>query len=171
MCFGAISSLCILNFIFKFKNTVLVYKSLAPIGLVFCLIAITTGALWGQPTWGTWWVWDARLTSMLVLAFFYLIFILSYKFLKDSKKSLKVCTLISVLGIVNVFVIKYSVDWWSTLHQKSSIKILGEASIHSSMLFPLYLMLLAFFLYCALIFLMKYKIETIRVKKKGLKRL
>jgi len=170
-CFGLISLLCILNFLFKFKNTVLIYKSLAPIGLVFSFSAIVTGSLWGQPTWGTWWAWDARLTSMLVLMFFYLLFIFSYKFILDYEKSLKICTFVSVLGLINLFVIRYSVDWWSTLHQTASIKVIGESSIHSSMLLPLYLMLLAFFLYCALIFLMKYKIETIRVKKKGLKRL
>ena len=79
--FAIISFLCILNFIFKFKSVNLIYKSLAPIGLTFNIIAIVTGSLWGQPTWGTWWAWDARLTSMLILMFFYIIFIFSYKFI------------------------------------------------------------------------------------------
>ena len=80
-CFAAISFFCILNFLFKLKNVTLIYKSLAPIGLTFNIVAIVTGSLWGQPTWGTWWAWDARLTSMLVLMFFYIAFIFSYKFI------------------------------------------------------------------------------------------
>ncbi len=170
-CFASISFLCILNFIFKIKSLRLIYKSIAPIGLTFNFIAIFTGSLWGQPTWGTWWAWDARLTSMLILMFFYILFILSYKFIKNYEKSSKICSAISVLGLLNLIVIKYSVSWWSTLHQPSSVKLIGETTIHSSMLIPLVIMLFTFLLYTALIFLMKYRIETIRVKKKGLKKL
>tara|TARA_Y100001970_G_scaffold259590_1_gene340738 strand:- start:5328 stop:6035 length:708 start_codon:yes stop_codon:yes gene_type:complete len=171
LCFGSISFLCILNFIFKLKSLSLIYKSLAPIGLTFCFIAILTGSLWGQPTWGTWWAWDARLTSMLVLMFFYIIFIFSYKFISNQSVSSKICTSISIFGLINLIVIKYSVNWWSTLHQTSSINISGKTTVHLSMLIPLGIMLFAFLLYSALIFLMKYRIETIRVKKKGLKKL
>jgi len=170
-CFAVISLLSILNFLFKIKNTFLIYKSLAPIGLLFSIITIVTGSIWGKPTWGTWWVWDARLTSVLVLTLFYIAFILSYKFISNEEKSIKACTLISILGLINLFIIKYSVDWWATLHQPSSIKFNGETSIHGSMLAPLFLMLFTFLLYCGLIFLMKYKTEIIRIKKKGLKRL
>ena len=169
LCFGTLSLLCIINFIFKIKSMSLVFKSLAPIGLTFNIIAILTGSLWGQPTWGTWWAWDARLTSMLILMFFYIAFILSYKFIKDPLNSSKICTLISLAGLINLVVIKYSVIWWSTLHQPASVNLTGETTIHISMLIPLCVMLLAFLLYSALIFLMKYRIETIRVKKKGLK--
>ena len=169
LCFGTLSLLCIINFIFKIKSMSLVFKSLAPIGLTFNIIAILTGSLWGQPTWGTWWAWDARLTSMLILMFFYIAFILSYKFIKDPLNSSKICTLISLAGLINLVVIKYSVIWWSTLHQPASINLAGKTTIHISMLIPLSVMLLAFLLYSALIFLMKYRIETIRVKKKGIK--
>ena len=171
MFFSLISFFSIMSFLMKFKNTILIYKSLAPIGFTFCVIAIVTGSLWGQPTWGTFWVWDARLTSMLVLMFFYVIFIISYKLILNPETSSKICAGISVLGLSNVFIIKYSVDFWSTLHQKSSIKITGTTSIDSSMLLPLCMMLVLFFLYCALIFLMKYKSEVIRIKKKSIKRL
>ncbi len=170
-CFAAIGFLCIINFIFKIKSTSLLYKSLAPIGLTFNFLAIATGSLWGKPTWGTWWAWDARLTSMLILMFFYIIFIFSYKFISNPKKSLKICTIISVLGLINLTIIKYSVDWWSTLHQPASVNLIGETTVHLSMLIPLGVMLFAFLLYTALIFLMKYRIETIRVKKKNLKKL
>ena len=169
LCFGTLSLLCIVNFLFKIKSMSLVFKSLAPIGLAFNVIAILTGSLWGQPTWGTWWAWDARLTSMLILMIFYIAFILSYKFIKDPINSSKICTLISLAGLINLVVIKYSVIWWSTLHQPASINLAGKTTIHISMLIPLSVMLLAFLLYSALIFLMKYRIETIRVKKKGIK--
>ena len=171
ICFSLISFLTILNFLFKFKNAFIIYKSLAPIGFVFCFISIVTGSIWGQPTWGTFWAWDARLTSMLILLVFYILFIFSYKFIKDQNLSLRICTGISILGLINLFIIKYSVSFWSTLHQPASVKGLGKTSIHKSMLLPLSLMLLVFLLYCALIFLMKYRTEIIRMKKKGLKRL
>ena len=171
LCFSSISFLTILNFLFKFKNAFIIYKSLAPIGFVFCLISIVTGSIWGQPTWGTFWEWDARLTSMLILLVFYVLFIFSYKFIKDKNLSVKICSIISILGLMNLFIIKYSVEFWSTLHQPSSINVLGKTSIHQSMMLPLLLMLLVFLVYCALIFLMKYRTEIIRMKKKGLKRL
>ena len=170
LCFASISFLCIINFLFKIKSLTLIYKSLAPIGLTFNFLAIATGSLWGQPTWGTWWVWDARLTSMLILMIFYVIFICSNKFIKNNNVSSKVCTLISTLGIINLIIIKFSVNWWPTLHQPASVNIMGESSVHFSMLIPLGIMLFAFILYSALIFLMKYRIETIRVKKKNLKK-
>ena len=169
--FATISFLCILNFIFKIKSLSLIYKSIAPIGLTFNLIAIFTGAFWGKPTWGTWWVWDARLTSMLILMFFYVIFIFSYKFIKNTEKSSRICTSISVLGLINLIIIKYSVNWWSTLHQTSSVNLVGETTVHFSMLIPLGIMCIVFLLYSAMIFLMKYRIETIRVKKRSLKKL
>ena len=134
-------------------------------------MAIVTGSLWGQPTWGTWWAWDARLTSMLALLLFYILFIFCYKFIKDPKKSSRLLTALSILGLINLVIIKYSVNWWATLHQPSSINIVGETTVHISMLIPLGIMLFSFFLYSALIFLMKYRIETIRVKKKGLRKL
>mgnify|MGYP001157436231 FL=1 len=169
--FAAISFFCILNFLFKLKNVTLIYKSLAPIGLTFNIIAIVTGSIWGQPTWGTWWAWDARLTSMLVLMFFYVAFIFSYKFINNPDRSIKACTLISVLGLINLIIIKYSVEWWSTLHQPSSISLTRETTVHFSMLIPLGFMLFALIMYVAVIFLMKYRIETIRIKRKGIRKL
>ena len=169
--FSLIAVSTILNFIFKIKNLFLFIKSLAPIGLLFTCLSIVTGSLWGKPTWGTWWAWDARLTSMLVLMLFYVLFILSLKYFKNSENLTKILSFLSILGIINIPIIKYSVEWWSTLHQPASIKILGTSSIHSSMLIPLFLMLLVLLLYCALIFLMKYKTEIIKIKKQNIKRL
>ena len=168
--FTSIAILSIVKFIFKLKNLNLVIKSIAPLGLLFTCLAIVTGALWGQPTWGTWWAWDARITSMVVLSIFYILFILSHKLITNEDKANKISSIIAIIGLINIPIIKYSVDWWNTLHQPASIKIDGSSTIHSSMLVPLGLMLLVFLLYCALIFLMKYKTEIIRVKKKNIKR-
>ena len=169
--FTCIAILSILNFIFKIKNFTLVTKSIAPIGLMFTCLALVTGAIWGKPTWGTFWVWDARITSMTILALFYLILIISNKLILDIDKANKFSSLIAIIGLVNIPIIKYSVDWWSTLHQPASIKISGNSTIHSSMLMPLLLMFFVLVLYCALIFLMKYKTEIIRIKNKNVKRL
>ena len=169
--FTCIALLSILNFIFKIKNLKLITKSIAPIGLMFTCIAIVTGSIWGQPTWGTFWVWDARITSMVVLAIFYFFFIVAQKLISEEDKANKVSSIIAVMGLINIPIIKYSVEWWSTLHQPASIKITGTSTIHYSMLVPLLLMFLVLILYCALIFLMKYKTEIIRIKKKNLKRL
>ena len=169
--FTSIAFLSILNFIFKIKNLNLITKSIAPLGLMFTCLAIVTGSLWGLPTWGTWWVWDARITSMVILSIFYILFILAHKLIEDEDKANKVSNIIAIIGLVNIPVIKYSVDWWNTLHQPSSIKLDGTSSIHSSMLLPLMLMLLVLLLYCALILLMKYKTEIIRIKKRNIKRI
>ena len=169
--FSLIAVSTILNFLFKIKNLFLFIKSLAPIGLLFTCLSIVTGSIWGKPTWGTWWAWDARLTSMLVLMLFYVLFIISLKYFKNNENLTKILSIISILGIINIPIIKYSVEWWSTLHQPASIKFLGTSSIHPSMLVPLFLMLLVLLLYCALIFLMKYKTEIIKIKKQNIKRL
>ena len=168
--FAAISFFCILNFLFKLKNVTLIYKSLAPIGLTFNIIAIVTGSIWGQPTWGTWWAWDARITSMLILCIFYILYILSWRVLEDKNNVEKITSIISILGLINLPIIKFSVEWWATLHQPASISISGS-SIHSSMLLPLFIMTAAFVLFSFLIFLMKYNTELIKIKNKGLDRI
>ena len=169
--FTSIALLSIANFLFKIKNIKLITKSIAPIGLMFTCLAIVTGSLWGQPTWGTWWAWDARITSMLILALFYIGFIAAHKFISKEERANKISSLVAIIGLINVPIIKYSVEWWNTLHQPASIKLTGSSTIHSSMLTPLMLMFFVLLLYCALIFLMKYKTEIIRIKKKNLKRL
>ena len=167
-CIGLLS---ITYFIFKIQNLTLITKSIAPLGLMFTCLAIATGSIWGQPTWGTWWAWDARLTSMIILALFYLGFILSHKLVLQEEKANKISSIVAIIGLINIPIIKYSVDWLNTLHQPASIKLIGASTIHSSMLMPLLLMFFVLLMYCALIFLMKYKTEIIRIKKKNLKRL
>ena len=171
---GIFSLISVLSFgiiIFKNKDFSLITKSLAPSGFVFNIIALVTGSIWGKPTWGTWWAWDARITSMLLLAIFYLMFILSWRIVGTEDKAVKLSSYIAIFGVINVPIIKFSVDWWSTLHQPASINLLKETSIHSSMLLPLGIMTAAFALFSLLIFLMKYNTELIKIKNKGLDRL
>ena len=169
--FSTITLLSVFGYIFKIRNFFLISKSFAPSGFIFNLIALVTGSIWGKPTWGTWWAWDARITSMLILAFFYLIYLLAWRIYEEKDQVYKITSIITILGIINVPITKYSVDWWNTLHQPASIDILSKSSIHSSMLFPLFIMTAAFALFSVLIFLMKYNTELIKIKNKGLDRL
>ena len=169
--FSAITFLSIIGYIFKLRNFFLISKSLAPSGLVFNIIALVTGSIWGKPTWGTWWAWDARITSMLILALFYIMYLIAWRIYENNDKAFKITSIITILGIVNVPIIKYSVDWWNTLHQPASINFLSKSSIHISMIFPLLTMTAAFALFSLLIFLMKYNTELIKIKNKGLDRL
>ena len=163
-CFALIGIASILNLIFKIKFMPLIAKSLAPIGAVFTLISIATGSLWGKPTWGVWWVWDARLTSMAILFCFYIAYMLTWKLITKYEKAKKVSTIIAILGLFNLPVIKYSVDWWNTLHQPSSITLTSAPTIHYTMLFPLLIMLFGLAIYSLVIFLMEYKSELIKLK-------
>ena len=169
--FSLLALLSIGNFIFKNKNFSIIAKSLAPPGFVFNIVALVTGSIWGKPTWGTWWAWDARITSMLILALFYAMYILAWRIFDKKENVTKITSIIAILGAINIPIIKFSVVWWSTLHQNASVKITSETSIHSSMLTPLLIMTVAFSLFSLLIFLMKYNTELIKIKNKGLDRL
>jgi len=169
--FSAITFLSVIGYIFKIRNFFLISKSLAPSGLVFNVVALVTGSIWGKPTWGTWWAWDARITSMLILVLFYIMYLVVWRIYEKNDKAFKITTIITILGMINIPIIKYSVDWWNTLHQPASINILSKSSIHISMLFPLLIMTAAFALFSLLIFLMKYNTELIKIKNKGLDRL
>jgi len=169
--FSLIAILSLSVFLFKNKNLILISKSLAPSGMLFTLIALVTGSIWGKPTWGTWWAWDARITSMLILFILYVLYILTFRIFEDHDKSNKISSIIAIIGAINIPIIKFSVDWWNTLHQPASISLTEKSAIDSSMLIPLIIMTAAFALFSFLIFLMKYNTELIKVKNKGLKRL
>ncbi len=169
--FSLITFLSIIGYIFKIRNFFLISKSLAPSGFVFNIVALVTGSIWGKPTWGTWWAWDARITSMLILGLFYILYLLAWRIYENNDKVFKITSIITLFGIINVPIIKYSVEWWNTLHQSASINLLSKSSIHISMLFPLLIMTAAFALFSLLIFLMKYNTELIKIKNKGLDRL
>ena len=163
-CFGFIGIASICNLIFKIKFMSLLAKSLSPIGCVFSLISIVTGSFWGKPTWGIWWVWDARLTSMAILFLFYVAYILTWKFINNFEKANKISSIIGIIGLFNLPVIKYSVDWWNTLHQPSSITLTSAPTIHYTMLVPLIVMFFGMIIYSLIIFLMRYKTEVMKFK-------
>lgn len=133
----------------------LITQAAAPVGLVLCLISLITGSIWGYPTWGTWWVWDARLTSMLLLAFLYSGYILVTHNDEYPEKSLSMGAFIAIIGWINVPIIKWSVEWWHTLHQPASIMRFAKPAIHWTMLFPLLTMAFAFAFFAITIFLMR----------------
>ena len=163
-CFGFIGIASICNLIFKIKFMPLLAKSLAPVGCIFTLISIVTGSIWGKPTWGIWWVWDARLTSVIILLIFYIAYIFTWKFIDSFEKANKISSIIGILGLLNIPVVKYSVDWWNTLHQPSSITLTAAPTIHYTMLVPLIIMFLGMAIYSLIIFLMRYKTELMKLK-------
>ena len=134
-------------------------KSAAPLGAGFTFAALATGSLWGQPMWGTWWVWDARLTSVLVLFFLYLGYIALWQAIEDPGKAARAAAILALVGFVNVPIIKFSVDWWNTLHQPASVLRLSGPSIHASMLWPLLLMALGFQAYFVAVLLVRMRAE------------
>ena len=126
--FSTITLLSVMGYIFKIRNFFLISKSLAPSGFVFNIIALVTGSIWGKPTWGTWWAWDARVTSMLILALFYLLYLIAWRIYQSNDKVFKITSIITIIGIINVPIIKYSVDWWNTLHQPASINLISKST-------------------------------------------
>ena len=134
-------------------------RAAAPIGLTFTAICLVTGSIWGKPMWGTWWVWDARLTSVLVLFFFYIGYIVFSKSFTDFIKGEKFSSILSIIGIVNLPVIKFSVDYWNTLHQPASISKLSAPSIHIDMLVPLIVMFLSFIFLFLYILILRFQAE------------
>ena len=140
------ASMAIMGFIalvWRIRLVEILMISSAPVGAAFTLIALASGALWGHPTWGTYWVWDARLTSELVLLFLYLGVIGLFNAIDEPRKAARAAALLALVGLVNLPIIHYSVKWWNTLHQGSSISITGGSSIDSSMLWPLLIMAVA----------------------------
>ena len=131
-------------------------KSVAPIGAVFTLICLVTGSLWGKPMWGTWWVWDARLTSMFILLFIYLGFIIVSKSFNDPLKGDKISSIFAIIGFINIPIIKFSVDIWTTLHQPATISKLDTPSIHIDMLIPLLVMFVSFIFLFLYIFSIRF---------------
>tara|TARA_B100001123_G_C15299372_1_gene1020462 strand:+ start:830 stop:1531 length:702 start_codon:yes stop_codon:yes gene_type:complete len=163
-CFAFIGMASILTLIFKIKILPLMAKSLAPVGFIFALVSIVTGSLWGKPTWGIWWVWDARLTSMLGVLVFYLLYILIWKYIDNYETAIKFSSIIAILGSFNLPIVKFSVEWWNTLHQPSSLNLTSAPTIHYTMLIPLLIMFAGTILYTLIIFLMRYKIEIMKFK-------
>jgi heme exporter protein C len=148
---------CIFYLVWKHPLADLIANTIAPIGLIFSILTLITGSLWGKPMWGTWWVWDARLTSMLILFFFYLGFILLSNAFERKIDGSKTASVLAIIGLINLPIIKFSVDWWQTLHQPSSILRMDGPSIDKEMLFPLSLMMVGFSLFSLYLIIINVK--------------
>jgi heme exporter protein C len=143
-------------------------KAAAPIGATFTLIALVTGSLWGKPMWGAYWVWDARLTSMLVLFLLYLGLIALWQAIDEPGRAGRAAAILALVGVVNIPIIKFSVDWWNTLHQPASIIRAGGPSIDAAMLWPLLVMALGFTLLFVLLHLIAMRAEILRRRVRAL---
>lgn len=155
-----------IGLIWRMKLAYMAMKSAASIGAVFTFIALFTGALWGKPTWGTYWVWDARITSMLVLFFLYLgVIALHYAYTNTDAAS-KASAVLALVGTVNIPIIYKSVDWWYTLHQPATIKLTGAPSMHPDMFHPLVVMILGFYCFYALALIMATRVEIVHRERR-----
>ena len=161
MSYSVLAVSCTIWFITRNPIFNLIAKSIAPIGAVFTLIALVTGSIWGKPTWGVWWVWDARLTSMLLLFFLYLAYIFLWQAISNKDLASKISAALAMIGFINIPIIKFSVDWWNTLHQPASISKFSSPSIDESMLIPLFIMAFASLCFLITMFSVRLRIEFI----------
>jgi len=167
-CYIFMAMATITGFIWRHPVADLSAKAAAPIGAVFTLMALITGSLWGKPMWGAWWVWDARITSVLVLFFLYLGYIAIWEAIDEYHKAAKAAAILCLVGVINIPIIKYSVEWWNTLHQPASVARLDGPAIHSSILWPLLVMALAFHLIFFAIWIIRVRTE---IRQRRLERL
>ena len=161
MAYTILAGSSVLWFITRNPIFSIIARSIAQIGMIFTLISLVTGSIWGKPTWGVWWVWDARLTSMLLLFFLYLAYIFLWQSITNKDLASKISAALAIVGFVNIPIIKFSVDWWNTLHQPATISKLSSPSIDISMMIPLFIMTLAIFLFLVTVFFIRLRIEIL----------
>jgi len=138
-----------ITLIWRMKLADVFIKSAAPVGTALCFLALFTGSVWGKPTWGTYWVWDARLTSMLILLFLYMGVIALRAAIEDTQTGARAVAVLCIVGVINIPIIKYSVDWWNTLHQTATFTLTHKPEMPASMYLPLLVMVIAFYLFFA----------------------
>ncbi|SMF41029.1 heme exporter protein C [Alteromonadaceae bacterium Bs31] len=155
-----------IGLIWRMKLSYMTMKCAAPIGAVLAFISLTSGAIWGKPTWGTYWEWDARLTSMLVLFFLYLGIIALQGAYRNQDAADKTSAILALVGTVNIPIIYKSVDWWYTLHQGATIKFVGKSSIHASMAYPLLWMVVAFYIAYAWLLILHTRTEILQRERR-----
>ncbi len=163
-CYVAMAICSAMAWIWKHPLADILARATAPVGAGFTLICLVTGALWGKPMWGTWWVWDARLTSMLLLLFLYLGYMALVDAFDDPERGQAAARVIALVGVINIPIIKYSVDWWSTLHAPAAVLKMGGPSISSSMLLPLFLMAIGFHAYWVVVLILRARAEIAAAK-------
>ena len=170
MSLGIYSFIAICSFsclVWKTRMSYILAVSAAPMGAGFTLITLVTGSIWGKPIWGTWWVWDARLTSMLVLFFIYISYIAIINSGNNLLRAEKPASVMAIIGFINIPIVKFSVDIWYSLHQPASVLKLGGPSIHPSMLLPLFIMFSSFIMYFIFVLLIRVKIVMYKIKNNG----
>jgi heme exporter protein C len=155
--------------IFRHPLADIAAKSASLIGAVYCFLALITGSIWGKPMWGTWWVWDARLTSMFVLMLLYLGYIAIWRSIEDQNLATKLARIIAIVGAINVPIVKFSVNWWNTLHQPASIVKMGGPAVDSSMLWPLFTMMAAYAMLALALLLVSMRTELAMQKQRNLR--
>ncbi|MCK5831197.1 MAG: heme ABC transporter permease [Methylococcales bacterium] len=155
-----------IGLIWKIKVAHVIAKSCAPIGASMAVLALVTGAIWGKPTWGAWWVWDARLTSMLVLFFLYIGVIALTSAFEHIASGDKAAAVLALVGIVNIPIIKYSVEWWNTLHQGATFKVTEKPAMPSEMWIPLLIMIIGFYCFFAVLLMSRARTEVLRRESK-----
>ena len=162
--YAGLATSSFIYFIWRHNLADLAARALAPAGAVFAFLCLATGALWGRPMWGAWWVWDARLTSMLVLFLLYLGYMALRAAIEDEKLAARAASILAMAGILNLPIIKFSVDWWNTLHQPASVSRIGTPAVHETMLWPLMIMALAFMTYFLTVVLLRLRSEIVQRK-------
>lgn len=158
--FMAVASM--VGFVWKHPLADLAAKAAAPIGVCFTVLALITGSIWGKPTWGAWWVWDARLTSVVVLLFLYLGYLALWQTIDEPQRAARAAAILAMVGLINLPIIHYSVELWSTLHQPASVLKLSGPTIHSSILVPLLVMAGGFTMLFVALLLVRIRLEVLR---------
>ena len=156
-----------IGLIWKMKMGFMVARACAPIGATMAILSLVTGAVWGKPTWGAWWVWDARITAMLVLLFLYLGAMALHAAMESEKSADQSTAVLTLVGLVNIPIIKYSVDWWQTLHQPATLKLTEKPAMATEMLIPLLIMILAFYCYFAVVLMNRTRVEVLRRERRS----
>lgn len=157
----------VVGWVWRMKMAFMVMKSAAPIGAAFTFVSLVTGAIWGKPTWGTWWEWDARITSMLILFFLYLGVIALQESFTNQDSADRISAILSMVGTVNIPIIYKSVDWWFSLHQGATLKLVGESSIDPSMAYPLFLMIAAFYAIYTWLLIDRTRVEVLERERRS----
>ncbi|MDT8407680.1 MAG: heme ABC transporter permease [Methylococcales bacterium] len=166
-CYMLMAVAGLVGLVWKIKMAHVVAKCCAPIGASMAVLALTTGAIWGKPTWGAWWVWDARLTSMLILLFLYLGVIALTEAYENEASGDKAAAVLALVGVVNIPIIKYSVEWWNTLHQPATFKLTEKPAMPPEMWQPLLVMILGFYCFFAAALLSRARTEVLTRERRA----
>ncbi len=168
-CYTSMAISAAVGLIWKHPLADVAGKATAPVGAVFTFLALVTGSLWGKPMWGTWWVWDARLTSVLILFFLYIGYMALYNAFDNPQRGAKAAAILALVGFINVPIIKFSVDWWNTLHQPASVIRMDGPSIHPSMLWPLLFMAIGYTLFYVWVLIIRIDADVTAGKIRALR--